>query len=363
MSKKNNVEAKADLKFNMPVTLKIVETKADDEKGIIEAYVSIFDNVDLVGDIIKRGAFAESLAKKLPKGVWGHDWNVPVAKTLEAREDEKGLYIKAQFNLDTQRGQEAYSDIKFGIIDEFSIGFRVLDDEWTEDNIRVITKARLYEWSPVLVGANPDTELISVKSKKEKEKKGIIEDELNYDEDDQRKKWKMLYKMDDVLYTFYDVYLRYTTKSTQFSELIEEINVLLKKVGADYENLTKSLDEVKELSGDEKKEAFNSLMKMFKQEVEKGKEASVKKVDFVKVDEKAGIVELFYKDGEERKSEVLEMSDKFKKYQSELKAHKTKVVTSNGEGVASQLKILRIRQVAKQNIKSSQYLLRITKSK
>jgi HK97 family phage prohead protease len=157
-------EAKSDIKLQVPVKFKILETKAEGDQGIVEAYVSVFGNVDLVGDIIERGAFAESILQKLPKGVWSHDWDKPIAKTLEAREDEFGLYIKAQFNLDTQRGREAFSDIKFGLIDEFSIGFRVLDDEWREDGIRIIKKARLYEWSPVLVGANPATKPLSVKS-------------------------------------------------------------------------------------------------------------------------------------------------------------------------------------------------------
>lgn len=150
--------------------IKIIEQKEEKDQGIIEAYVSIFDNVDLVGDIIKRGAFVESLRKKLPKGVWMHNWEEPIAKTLKGEEDEKGLFIRAQFNLETQRGRESFSDIKFGIIDEFSIGFKILDYEWDENDNRIIKKVRLYEWSPVLAGANPDTQLINVKDNKNKEK-------------------------------------------------------------------------------------------------------------------------------------------------------------------------------------------------
>ena len=150
-----------------------VEVKVNKKEGIIEAYVSTFGNKDLAGEIIDKGAFTESLQRKLPKGVWSHDWDKPVAKTLEGREDEKGLYIKGQFNLDTQRGREAFSDIAFDIIDEFSIGFRVAEEEFDEDGTRHLKKIDLYEWSPVLVGANPATELIGVKSdqlKKELEK-------------------------------------------------------------------------------------------------------------------------------------------------------------------------------------------------
>lgn len=156
------------------------QSKADDGSGaagIIEAVVSVFNNVDAIGDRIRPGAFTRSLARKLPKGVWGHDWETPVAKTLEAREllagdtllpqslaELGGLYIKAQFNLSTQRGREAFSDIEFGIVDEFSIGYRVKDAAFDEETgIYELLEIELYEWSPVLVGMNPATALISCK--------------------------------------------------------------------------------------------------------------------------------------------------------------------------------------------------------
>lgn len=156
------IKAKADIK--------IIEEKDNQSQGVVEAYVSIFDNIDLVGDIIRRGAFSESLNAKMPKGVWMHNWDEPIAKTLKAFEDEKGLFIRGQFNLETQRGKEAYSDIRFGIIDEFSIGFKILDYEWDEQDNRIIKKVKLYEWSPVLAGANPATELVSVKDEKKEER-------------------------------------------------------------------------------------------------------------------------------------------------------------------------------------------------
>ena len=172
------------LRVRVKADIKIIEKKGDKDLGIIEAYVSIFNNIDLDGDIIKQGAFKDSLKSKLPKGVWMHDWNLPIAKTLKAEEDERGLHIQAEFNLETQRGKEAYSDIKFGIIDEFSIGFKVLDFEWDENDNRIIKKVKLYEWSPVLAGANPDTQLLDVKAKKDDKKK---EAKVNYVDVDYKK--------------------------------------------------------------------------------------------------------------------------------------------------------------------------------
>jgi HK97 family phage prohead protease len=185
----------------------ISEFKVDAEKGIIEAYVSIFNNVDLGGDKILPGAFADSLKKKLPKGVWSHNWDQPIAKTLEAREDEKGLYVKGQFNMETQRGKEAFSDIKFGIMDEFSIGFGIQEYSWEmegEEEIRVIKKIKLYEWSPVLAGMNPETELIAVKGDKKEAPSKIIFQKI-----DSKKKILKVYYADKTVKEF-PIHYRYS---------------------------------------------------------------------------------------------------------------------------------------------------------
>ncbi len=189
--KRNNKKLNFDkmVRVKVKADIKLLDEKSEGSQGVIEAYVSIFNNIDLVGDIIKQGAFADSLKKKLPKGVWMHNWDIPIAKTINAHEDTKGLFIRAQFNLETQRGKEAYSDIKFGIIDEFSIGFRVLDYEWDENDNRIIKKVKLYEWSPVLAGANPDTELVNIKNEK-------LEKEINYIDIDYKKSRAKIYYRD-----------------------------------------------------------------------------------------------------------------------------------------------------------------------
>ncbi|BDI29409.1 hypothetical protein CCAX7_14600 [Capsulimonas corticalis] len=149
----------------------------DSAQGIMEAIVAVFDNVDAAGERIKAGAFTQSLERKYPKGVWMHDWMIPVAKTLEAKEllpgdpllpaelaELGGLYVKGQFNLNTQRGREAFSDLDFGTVDEFSIGYVTRKDSIdSKTQVRDLIVIDLYEWSPVLVGCNPQTALIGVK--------------------------------------------------------------------------------------------------------------------------------------------------------------------------------------------------------
>lgn len=154
----------------------ILDLKTD-EAGICEAIVSVFSVVDAGHEKVMPGFFSKSIARKLPKGVWAHDWKQPIAKTLEAKEllpgdpmlpvelkEFGGCYIKGQFNLDTQRGREAYSDLKFGTIDEFSIGYKVLrEGQDKESGARELLEGDWKEWSPVLVGMNSETRLISIK--------------------------------------------------------------------------------------------------------------------------------------------------------------------------------------------------------
>lgn len=161
-------------------TLRVSIKAAEEGEGIVEAIVSVFGNVDSYGDIIEKGAFLESLNFKYPKGVWMHDWSQPIAKTVEAKELDEGLYIKGKLILDVQKAKEAYALIKEGVIDEFSIGYTVLEDEYDLDGYRHLKKIRLYEWSPVLVGANPKTRVIDVKT----EQKDTEEEDGKPDEEE-----------------------------------------------------------------------------------------------------------------------------------------------------------------------------------
>ena len=144
----------------------------DEEKGIFEAHCSVFGNVDSYGEIVDKGAFVKWLAqyfdngvKRFPKCVWAHNWEEPIAATLECREDEVGLYVKGQFVLEVQRAREVYALMKAGVITDFSFGFSVLDYRVEESTGLIhLTEIAIYEWSPVLVGANREATLTSVKS-------------------------------------------------------------------------------------------------------------------------------------------------------------------------------------------------------
>jgi len=153
-----------------------------DADGIVEAIVSVTNIVDSVNDVIEPGAYKNTLRKRNPKGVWSHDTNIPVAKTLKVEElmpnDERlpedlrqqnagALLVKMQFNLNTSRGRDAFYDVQFFAEEqEWSIGYSVPEGKSTTDEqtgVRFIKALELYEYSPVIFGAAPNTRTLSVK--------------------------------------------------------------------------------------------------------------------------------------------------------------------------------------------------------
>jgi len=164
-----------------------VTTKvADARPGEVEALVSVTDVLDSVEDIVLSNAYAKTLAKVTPKIVWSHDWDIWVAKVTKAEEwypgdkrlppdiqdlDGGALYLKMLFNLDSTAGKDAYSNVKFfsegdgGNQTAWSIGYQVEDaDLDKKTGIRRIKSLRLLEASPVLHGAMPLAQTLSVKA-------------------------------------------------------------------------------------------------------------------------------------------------------------------------------------------------------
>jgi HK97 family phage prohead protease len=166
----------------------------DEALGVVECFVAGIGNKDSVGDIIVPGAFTESLKRRKPRVVWGHNWNEPIGKVLEMYEvpssDPRlpmkmraagigGLYAKVQFNLKSERGRQAFADVAFfGEEQEWSIGYKTLDADFDpQRQANVLKKVELYEASPVLHGANQLTGTISIKSFEGNDSKGHMRDE------------------------------------------------------------------------------------------------------------------------------------------------------------------------------------------
>ena len=165
------------------------QVSVNDSKGIVECFVAGIGNKDSVGDICAPGAFNGSLKRRKPRVVWGHNWNDPIGKVLEIYEvppsdprlPEKmkragigGLYAKVQFNLNSEKGREAFANVQFfGLEQEWSIGYKTLDAVFDPaKQANVLKEVELYEVSPVLHGANQLTGTISIKQAKLRDPKG-----------------------------------------------------------------------------------------------------------------------------------------------------------------------------------------------
>lgn len=150
-------------------------------EGIVEFFAAGIGNKDRTGDIIMPGAFAKTLKTIKPRVVWGHDWNHPIGKVLEIYEvgpdDPRlpdkmresrtgGLYVKAQFNLKSEKGREAFTNVVFfGADQEYSIGYKTKVSKFDGRlQANLLEELDLFEVSPVLHGANFMTATISIKS-------------------------------------------------------------------------------------------------------------------------------------------------------------------------------------------------------
>ncbi len=157
------------------------QVNLDQAQGIVECFVAGIGNKDSVGDVCATGAFTKSLMRRKPRVVWGHNWNDPIGKVLEIYEvptnDPRlpakmkaagigGLYAKVQFNLNSEKGREAFANVAFfGEEQEWSIGYKTLRAQFDPGiQANILYEVELYEVSPVLHGANQLTGTISVKS-------------------------------------------------------------------------------------------------------------------------------------------------------------------------------------------------------
>ena len=139
----------------------VTEIKAENKS--FEAYGATFGNTDHHNDIISKGAFNQSIAKRIPKIAYQHDTEKLVAVVKEIYEDGKGLKIKGDF-LNTPLGLQVYEEVKAGAINQMSIGFKVNESEYDEKNIRTIKSVDLYEVSFVTFPANEQALVTSVKT-------------------------------------------------------------------------------------------------------------------------------------------------------------------------------------------------------
>lgn len=161
----------------MTVKSVIAEVKSlgDGEKAEFEAYASVFGNRDSYGDVVQKGAFAASLKAWDEKGapiplLWGHNMADPdfnIGMVTSAEEDEHGLKVVCELDTDSPKGAQVHRLLKQGRVREMSFAFAATSSEYGEldgKRVRFLKEVDLFEVSVVPLGANPETEVLAVKS-------------------------------------------------------------------------------------------------------------------------------------------------------------------------------------------------------
>lgn len=143
------------------------------DTGRFSGYASVFGVLDDQGEIIHKGAFADTLAsyeeagKRFP-AIYFHELKDPVGYIEKAVEDDVGLWVEGVIMHETSaKAAEAYSFVKEGVISEMSVGFYYIPEATVYDpetDITHIYKADLREVSLVVIGSNSGSRIVAVKS-------------------------------------------------------------------------------------------------------------------------------------------------------------------------------------------------------
>lgn len=144
------------------------ETKELSETGKFEGFAAVYGNIDLVQDVIERGAFRKSITERNLRVPVLHEHKVAVgAATLE--DSDFGLKALGELNLEKQSARDAYSDLKFyrdrGVKTGMSIGYRpVGDPPQFKNGIRYLRELKLFEVTLTLAPINEKAVINEVKS-------------------------------------------------------------------------------------------------------------------------------------------------------------------------------------------------------
>lgn len=148
-----------------------METREENGNLYLEGYFSVFNVIYELWpgatESIAPGAFDESVTDDV-RCLYNHNSDLVLgrttARTLELRQDSKGLWGGVQINREDSEAMNAYARIKRGDITGCSFGFDIAaqETEYREDGTVhwTITKVKpLYEVSPCTFPAYEDTSI------------------------------------------------------------------------------------------------------------------------------------------------------------------------------------------------------------
>jgi HK97 family phage prohead protease len=171
----------------------------DEVEGKVSAVFSVFNEIDSDGDVVLPKSIRSGYGNKGVVMCWGHDWKQIIGKGKITQDNDQAVFT-GEFNMNTNAGKEAYETVKaMGDIQQWSFGFEVHDSEvgmYTKNNgeeqeVRYLKDVKVWEVSPVLVGANQNTHTLAVKEKEyevneavKEQDDTVVEQDVEQDEAD-----------------------------------------------------------------------------------------------------------------------------------------------------------------------------------
>lgn len=137
----------------------------DAKKSTIVGYASKFGNIDSHGDIVVKGAFKRTIdhnAKRV-KTLLHHDPVSIVGKPTLMYEDDQGLYTETKVS-DTAMGRDLLTLVADGVIDEMSIGYIPVKEEYSKEyGANLVQEVKLIEYSFVTLASNESARVVGLK--------------------------------------------------------------------------------------------------------------------------------------------------------------------------------------------------------
>ncbi len=137
------------------------QIKSLTEAGEFTGLASVYDVVDLQGDVVSKGAFAKTLSgsKQRPLLLEHRD----TIGTVTLADSDAGLMAKGKLTLAVQKAAEAYALLKDNALGGMSIGYEAVNADYQGDH-RILKEIRLWECSLVTFPACPGATVSSIKS-------------------------------------------------------------------------------------------------------------------------------------------------------------------------------------------------------
>lgn len=146
------------------------EMEYDEPSREVQGYLAAFDNRDMDGDVILKGAFQRSINNRGPQSntarkiayLWAHDLKMPVGVFTDLWEDSKGLAFKGKLD-PTDHGERLGIQYKTGSVNNHSIGHKYIWDKMeletspTGEKTFYLREVNLFEGSATPLGINENT--------------------------------------------------------------------------------------------------------------------------------------------------------------------------------------------------------------